>query len=290
MKLFQILIISFLTLVNSITLGFAQDITLSWDSSPTREVVGYKVHYQQGNKNYPFTGSGAYEGDSPVDVGDVLSTTLTNLSEDATYFFTVTAYDHSEYESSYSNIVSNGWIPVPITPTASATNEPVPVTFHWETAPDRYDVTYTLYYGTDQEQLTTAAASVALPPVSRNNNIPAAAIVTLIALLLISTTYRPISQLKFRQQIISVVIIALLGGILTACGNSNDSTSSSDHSATKSAPEAALYSINVEDDDYHQAYDLEASTTYFWKVVATDTTNPDLTYESEVRHFTTEEF
>ena len=288
MKLFQILIISFLTLVNLITPGFCQDITLSWDPSPTTEVTGYKIHYQQGNKNYPFAGSGAYEGDSPVDVGDVLSTTLTNLSDDATYFFTVTAYDHSDYESSYSNIVSNSWIPVPITPTASATNEPVPVTFRWETAPPGYNVTYTLFYGTDQNEVTTAST---IPLISEFNGVkPTAVIIFLIILLLVGSCRRSPPQIKLRQQPISILLIILLGGILTACGGEGSTGESSDRSASNTAEESVLYSVNTGNDDYHQAYDLKGSSTYYWKVVATDTQDSNLTYESEIKQFTTEEF
>ncbi|MCK5826338.1 MAG: fibronectin type III domain-containing protein [Desulfuromusa sp.] len=288
MKLFQILIISFLTLVNLITPGFCQDITLSWDPSPTTEVTGYKIHYQQGNKNYPFAGSGAYEGDSPVDVGDVLSTTLTNLSDDATYFFTVTAYDHSDYESSYSNIVSNSWIPVPITPTASATNEPVPVTFRWETAPPGYNVTYTLFYGTDQNEVTTAST---IPLISEFNGVkPTAVIIFLIILLLVGSCRRSPPQTKLRQQPISILLIILLGGILTACGGEGSTGESSDRSASNTAEESVLYSVNTGNDDYHQAYDLKGSSTYYWKVVATDTQDSNLTYESEIKQFTTEEF
>ena len=57
MKSFQILIISFLILVNSISIAFCQDITLSWDPSPTPEVIGYKVYYQQGDMDFPFDGT-----------------------------------------------------------------------------------------------------------------------------------------------------------------------------------------------------------------------------------------
>lgn len=86
----------------------AQDITLSWDASPTPEVTGYKVYYKQDNMILPFDGAGAAEGASPVDVGNVLTTTLTNLSDGATYYFYVTAYDISDNESGASNIVDNG--------------------------------------------------------------------------------------------------------------------------------------------------------------------------------------
>ncbi len=287
MKSFQILIISFLIIVNSISIAFCQDITLSWDSSPTPEVAGYKVYYKQDNMIFPFDGTGADEGASPVDVGDVLSTTLTNLSDGETYFFSVTAYDDATSESSYSNIVSNGWLPALIIPTNGATNEPVTVTFRWETAPSEYDVNYTLFYGTDQNEVTTASATLPVNPNS-SNNLPISIIVILTVLGLLVGRYRP--QGKLQTQTIGILLIALSGGLLTACGGGGGgSDSASSHSVA--APEASvLYSINKGTSDYHQAYDLEASTTYYWKVVASDSQNPNLTYESEVKSFTTGEF
>ena len=295
MKLFQILIISFLILVNSISIAFCQDITLSWDPSPTQDVTGYKVYYQQGNMDFPFDGTGAYEGDSPVDVGNVLSTTLTDLSDGGIYFFSVTAYDDSSYESSYSNIVSNSWIPALVIPTAGANNEPVPVTFRWETAPSGYNVTYTLIYGTDQNEVTDASVIAPLPPFTGGNQIPTGVFYSLAALLIIAMFYQTSPRLKILPQIAGFLFIVLLGGILTACGGGGGGgSSSSDHSAadpTTPLPESVLYSINKGDSDYHQAFSPEVagSTTYYWKVIATDSQDQNLTYESEVKRFTTEE-
>ena len=286
MKLFQLLIISFLILVNSISIAFCQDITLSWDPSPTPEVAGYKIYYKQDNANYPFDGTGAAEGNSPVDVGDTLSATLTELGDDVVYFFTVTAYS-DDSESSYSNIVSNSWLPALVIPTIGATNEPVPVTFRWETAPSDYDVTYTLFYGTDQTEVRNVEIIVVPPPISGNNTILPGVIVILVALLLLTLRYRPATKLS--QQAVALLYVILLGGMLTACGGGGGGgDSASDRSTTST--ESTVFSVNKGSSDYHQAYDLEPSTTYYWKVVATDTQDPNLTYESEVRQFTTENF
>ncbi len=286
MKSFQLLIISFLILVNSISIAFCQDITLSWDPSPTPEVAGYKIYYKQDNANYPFDGTGAAEGISPVDVGDTLSATLTELGDEVVYFFTVTAYS-TDSESSYSNIVSNSWLPALVIPTIGATNEPVPVTFRWETAPSDYDVTYTLFYGTDQTEVRNVEIIVVPPPISGNNTILPGVIVILVALLLLTLRYRPATKLS--QQAVALLYVILLGGMLTACGGGGGGgDSASDRSTTST--ESTVFSVNKGSSDYHQAYDLEPSTTYYWKVVATDTQNPNLTYESEVRRFTTEDF
>ncbi|MCD6580588.1 MAG: fibronectin type III domain-containing protein [Desulfuromusa sp.] len=294
MKLFQVLIISFLILVNSITIAFCQDITLSWDPSPSSDVEGYKVYYKQGDNHFPFDGTGAYvdgtPAASPVDVGNVLSTTLTNLTDDTTYFFSVTAYAAAA-ESSYSNIVSNSWLPGLVIPTAGATNEPIPTTFRWETAPSGYDVTYILYYGTDQNEVRGAGSMVILPPVSGSNGIPPIAIVILSALILVIVISRLLPQIKYLPQAVSLLIVVLLGGFLTACGGGGGGGDSSSDRAVSSPSESVLYSINKGNGDYHQAFspEVEASTTYYWKVVATDTQDPNLTYESEVRRFTTED-
>ncbi|MDX2495464.1 MAG: hypothetical protein QNK27_10930, partial [Desulfuromusa sp.] len=163
-------------------------------------------------------------------------------------------------------------------------------TFRWETAPAEFDVTYTLFYGTDQNEVTTATSLiVAFPPDSGGNNVPTGILVILLALLLtVGIKYRPAPQVKRLPQYVSLLLVMLLGGILTACGGGGggEDTATS-HSAAVSEP-SVLFSIDKGSSDYHQAFDLEASTTYYWKVVATDTQDPNLTYESEVRQFTTE--
>lgn len=70
--------------------------TLTWDAETDPTVIGYKV--------YSGTTSAAYG--SPVDVGNVTSFKVINLTPGKTYFFAVTAYNNAGYESSYSNEVS----------------------------------------------------------------------------------------------------------------------------------------------------------------------------------------
>jgi len=288
MKSFQVLIIIFLILVNPISNVFSQDITLSWDPSPTSEVTGYNVYYKPGDSNFPFDGTGATEGTSPIDVGDALTTTLTNLNDNVNYFFSVTAYS-ADAESSFSNIVSNGWLPALVTPTDDASGEPVPVTFQWETAPSDYNVTYTLFYGTDETEVINALGVVVPPTVPGQNNLPPMIITFLMALMLLAFRYLPVKKLSAQTAIF--LLVGLIGGTLTACsGGGGSGDSASDHSAAGDSEPSELYSINKDTSDYHQAYNLEPSTTYYWKVVATDTQDPNLTYESEVRQFTTEYF
>jgi hypothetical protein len=293
MKLFHIVIFSLLLLVNSISASFAQDVTLSWDPSPTEGITGYKVYYKQGDMNYPFDGTGANEGASPVDVGDVLSTTLTNLSDGETYFFSVTAYVDNNQESSFSNIVSNSWIPALLLPEKNATGEPVPVTFQWATAPSGYDVTYTLFYGTNREEVSSAKAVPPFFTLPNDHPAPPVALIIIALILLAAVIIRSKQKNKYCPQAIALTAAFLIFGVLTACGGGGGGgDSSGNHSTTGPATpsDKTLFSINKGSSDYHQAYDLKGSTTYYWKVVATDTQDPNLTYESEVIQFSTESF
>lgn len=84
--------------------AFGQTVTLSWDASPTPGVTGYKVYYDT-DTQLPMDSTAATEGSSPIDVGNVLTTTVT--VPDGTWWFAVTAYDAAGYESSFSNFVSS---------------------------------------------------------------------------------------------------------------------------------------------------------------------------------------
>ncbi len=95
--------------VLSVMPAFAKSVTLSWDASPS-QVTGYKVYYDT-QSNGIFEGIDAIEGDSPIDVGAVLTYTVTGLDDGEDYFFAVTAYDASGNESTYSNIVASSATP-----------------------------------------------------------------------------------------------------------------------------------------------------------------------------------
>jgi predicted outer membrane repeat protein len=66
--------------------------SLAWQSNPEADLDGYKVYYGRDGPGFPYSGTGASEGDSPVDVGNVLSATLSGLPP-GTYYLAVTAYD-----------------------------------------------------------------------------------------------------------------------------------------------------------------------------------------------------
>ena len=70
------------------TIAIAQDVTLSWDASPTPEVTGYKINYQAAPYvSGQWDGTGAVQGASPIDVGDVLTYQLTDLADGVVYYF-----------------------------------------------------------------------------------------------------------------------------------------------------------------------------------------------------------
>ncbi len=86
-----------------VTNSSSKTVTLSWDASPS-SVAGYKIYYDTDSSS-PLNGSGASEGSSPIDVGNVLTYVIHGLADDSEHFFAVTAYDGSNNESSYSNTV-----------------------------------------------------------------------------------------------------------------------------------------------------------------------------------------
>ncbi len=74
----------------------AGEVTLTWDANTESDLAGYRV--------YVGTVSGVYG--PPIDVGNVTTYKVTNLSEGQTYFFGVKAYDTSGNESGFSSEVS----------------------------------------------------------------------------------------------------------------------------------------------------------------------------------------
>ncbi len=89
-------------------------ITLNWSPNPESDLAGYKVYYDT-ISGFPYNGTGANEGDSPIDVENVTSFTLTGLTPGTTYYLVITAYDNDAddtddqtegHESWYSDEVS----------------------------------------------------------------------------------------------------------------------------------------------------------------------------------------
>ena len=98
---FSILLVTFLLSV----WAHAASVSLSWNPNTEIDLAGYKIHYG--------TASGSYT--NSVDVGNVTTCTVPNLTAGQTYYFAATAYDTSGSESGYSNQVSYT-IPTPNAP------------------------------------------------------------------------------------------------------------------------------------------------------------------------------
>lgn len=104
------LLIAKIILLTLVTVGFSANVwgktvTLSWDPSPTSGISGYKIYYAAGSSTAPLDGTGATEGSSPLDVGNVLTFTVNGLPDGEDHYFAVAAFDASDNESTYSNIV-----------------------------------------------------------------------------------------------------------------------------------------------------------------------------------------
>jgi hypothetical protein len=74
----------------------AAEVTLAWDPVDSPELAGYQIYYGSEPGNYQWV----------VDVGNVTSFSLGNLTIGATYYSAATAYTTTGQESGFSNEVS----------------------------------------------------------------------------------------------------------------------------------------------------------------------------------------
>lgn len=81
-------------------------VTVSWRAVSELNAKGYMVYYGSSPGNY--LGTGAQEGDSPVDAGAKTSIEIAGLANGNLYYFAVVAYDDSEppQKSTFSKEVS----------------------------------------------------------------------------------------------------------------------------------------------------------------------------------------
>ena len=113
-----ILLLFFLLIFFASSQGYALDVTFEWDANTEPDLAGYRLYYKTGSSGAPYDGTGATEGNSPTDAGNVTTYTLQGLTDGIDYFFVVTAYDTEGLESDYSNEVTTG--------SESTTPEPTP--------------------------------------------------------------------------------------------------------------------------------------------------------------------
>ena len=96
--------------------AWAMDVTLQWDANTEPDLAGYKIYYDA-ESGAPYSGTGATEGDSPIDIPlvsdenpdpDIVEFTVHNIPVGVETYFVVTAYDDEtpSLESGYSNEVN----------------------------------------------------------------------------------------------------------------------------------------------------------------------------------------
>ncbi len=288
MKYFQIVTMIALILVNLTLPAFGREITLYWEPSPSPDVIGYKVYYQQGSPQLPLSGTEADQGSSPIDVENSLMASVSGLQETVVYYFSVTAYDSNYNESTFSNIVSTAWMPPLLSPQKESIVVPWDVTFQWAAGPAEHYLNYTLYYSTDKHMVLNAGVaphSISNPPYPNGpieiNNQLAFMVLLLVLTMLMTTAWMGRRAIFLpRTAIAGVIILALV-----ACGGGGGSGSSVDGTDQSSA---SLMSVNTYDSTSYQTDDLQSGTTYYWKVDAHSTTEPGTVYHSETYSFTTQ--
>ena len=98
----RFLLFALLPVLAALTLGFATrpagaaQATLEWAAPANTAVAGYKIYYGTASRSYT----------QSVDVGNLTSYTLSNLSDGRTYYFALMGYDSSGNKSGYSNEMS----------------------------------------------------------------------------------------------------------------------------------------------------------------------------------------
>lgn len=97
--------------------GHCFDPIFTWKASTDKDLAGYFLYYKSGSPGFPYNGTGAREGDSPIKIPVSTLTDPENpdyqihgLSDTETYFFTITAYDATKNESGYSG--EQAWLPI----------------------------------------------------------------------------------------------------------------------------------------------------------------------------------
>jgi hypothetical protein len=255
----------------------AAGVTLAWDANPEADVAGYRLYYQTNSTTVPLVGNTALEGPSPIDVGDRLTFTLNGLDASQIHYFAVTAYDQKNVESTLSEIVASRWVPAARTPEKNSLVTPDRVVFQWTTPPgDTRIVGYRLYYSTDPDQLASAVSSGLAQAMGGG------ALAAGVALLGIG-----FGRAERRHRwLVLAMLAALTGAYGCSGGGGDDSPGPIDHRSP-----VAIAGVNVVTglvENYHAAFDLEPSTTYFWKVVAIG--EDGLEIEGATYSFTTEKF
>ena len=104
-RCFAKLLLVFLVFMLAPIESHGRDIILTWDQNTEDELAGYKVYYGSASRTYFDNPTELPKGMCRVLDGRVTYTFPTELTPGVTYYFTVTAYDTSGYETDFSNEV-----------------------------------------------------------------------------------------------------------------------------------------------------------------------------------------
>ena len=83
------------SLTHTFTVIESSWVTLLWDPNIETDLAGYRLYYGNESGVYPYV----------IDVGNTETCTVTRLQQGQTYYFTATAYNTAQLESSYSSEV-----------------------------------------------------------------------------------------------------------------------------------------------------------------------------------------
>lgn len=284
-------------------LGFAEakDITLAWDKNPEPDVVGYKIYYNAESSAAPLNGWGAYEGDSPIVVGNLTSAKISGLMDSQTYYFAVSAFNAAGVESALSDIVASTAVPVLASPARGAVAVARPLTFRWDYAPFAASMSYTLLVGTDPK-LPVSGTQLAILPSSANHS--SAAFAGLFGLGLLGG-----GLAARRSRLLALALWTAACLSLAACGGGGGGTdgavsgiaitppgedpiapptspASASPAPTSPAPSnTATLVLSKLTTPFATVAELKPGTTYYWQVHAVDAQG--YRYESLVQSFTT---
>jgi prepilin-type N-terminal cleavage/methylation domain-containing protein len=89
----------------SVTMGCGTA-TLQWSANTETDIAGYLLSYNLSTSGPPYGGTDAFQGPSPIFVGNATTYTLTGLSLTGTYYFNLQAVDAADNQSGFASQVS----------------------------------------------------------------------------------------------------------------------------------------------------------------------------------------
>ncbi len=113
-KLRTIVLVIFISALST-NIVLAGSATLFWNANTETDLSGYKIYYGTSARTGTNPGSGTYAPlpkcglcgySTSVDAGKVTTYTINNLTNNTTYYFSVSAYDTSNNESAFSSQVN----------------------------------------------------------------------------------------------------------------------------------------------------------------------------------------